>query len=115
MLHYNKDLKTVSQDLRKSATDAEKYLWSKLRGKQLKEYQFYRQKVIERYIVDFFCPKARLVIELDGGQHYEESGREKDYIRDEALNGIGLTVLRFSDRELFENTDAVMEKIWSYL
>ncbi len=115
MLHYDKDLKAVSQNLRKSATDAEKYLWSRLRGKQLKGHQFYRQKVLGRYIVDFFCPAARLVLELDGGQHYEEAGREKDRIRDEALKGIGLRVLRFSDREVFGNTEAVMEKIWSYL
>ncbi len=115
MLQYDKDLKVVSQNLRKSATDAEKYLWSKLRGKQLKGHQFYRQKILGRYIVDFFCPKARLVIELDGSQHYEEPGKEKDRVRDEALKGIGLTVLRFSDREVFENTDAVVEKIWNYL
>jgi very-short-patch-repair endonuclease len=115
MLHYDKDLKAVSQNLRKSATDAEKYLWLRLRGKQLKGHPFYRQKVLGRYIVDFFCPKARLVIELDGGQHYEEAGREKDLARDKALKGIGLTVLRFSDKEVFENTKAVMEKIWSYL
>ena len=115
MLHYDKDLKTVSRTLRKGATDAERYLWSRFRGKQLKGLQFYRQKVLGRYIVDFYCPKAQLVIELDGGQHYEEAGREKDQIRDEDLKGNGLTVLRFSDREVFENTDAVVQKIWSYL
>ena len=115
MLHYDKDLRTASQTLRKGATDAERYLWSRLRGKQLKGRQFYRQKVLGRYIVDFYCPKAQLVIELDGGQHYEEAGRERDHIRDEDLKEIGLTVLRFSDREVFENTDAVVQKIWSYL
>ncbi|MEW6110055.1 MAG: DUF559 domain-containing protein [Nitrospirota bacterium] len=56
MLHYDKHLKAFSQQLRKDMTNAEKYLWSRLRGKQLKSYQFYRQKVIERYIVDFYCP-----------------------------------------------------------
>jgi very-short-patch-repair endonuclease len=115
MLHYDKDLKPLSQNLRRNATEAERYLWSKLRGKQLKNLQFYRQKLINRYIVDFYCPKARLVIELDGGQHYEEAGRNKDRIRDEALKESGLKVLRFSDRDVFENTDEVMEKIWSYL
>jgi very-short-patch-repair endonuclease len=114
MLHYSKDLKSVSQSLRRSATDAEKHLWARLRGKQIKGLLFYRQKVIERYIVDFYCPKARLVIELDGGQHYEDAGREKDSTRDDVLKGLGLTVLRFSDREVFTETDAVMQKIWSY-
>lgn len=55
--------------LRKNMTEAEKILWSKIRRKQLKGYQFYRQRVIGNYIVDFLCPKARLVIEVDGGQH----------------------------------------------
>ena len=115
MVHYDKELRKLSQKLRRGATDAERHLWSRLRGKQLKGLQFYRQKVLGRYIVDFYCPKVRLVIELDGGQHYEEAGRERDHLRDEALKEIGLTILRFSDREVFENTSAVMEKIWSYL
>jgi very-short-patch-repair endonuclease len=113
MLHYSKDLKRVSQRLRRSSTDAEKHLWTRIKGKQIKGLQFYRQKIIERYVVDFYCPKARLVIELDGGQHYEDSMREKDITRDEVLKGLGLTVLRFSDREVLTDTDAVMEKIWS--
>ena|SRR3990170_6230405 len=115
MLHYDKHLKAFSQQLRKNTTDAERYLWSRLRGKQLKGSQFYRQKVIGRYIVDFYCPKAGLVIELDGGQHYEETGKEKDSVRDEVLKRTGLKVLRFSDREVFENIGAVMENIWSHL
>ena len=58
---------------------------------------------------------AELVIELDGGQHYEENGREKDRLRDDVLTKMGIKVLRFSDREVFENIEAVMERIWSYL
>ncbi len=81
----------------------------------MKGYQFYRQKVIGHYIVDFYCPKARLVVELDGGQHYEETGKKKDKVRDDFLTKTGLRVIRFSDREVFENIDAVMAKIWSYL
>ena len=115
MLSYDKDLKLVSRNLRKGATDAERHLWPRLRGKQLKGLQFYRQKVLGRYIVDFYCPKAQLVVELDGGQHYEEIVKERDNARDKVLKELGLKVLRFSDREVFENTNAVMEKIWSYL
>ena len=115
MLSYDKQLKAFSQRLRKDMTDAEKFLWSRLRGKQLKECQFYRQKVIGQYVVDFYCPKAGIVIELDGGQHYEEPGRVKDRLRDDALTSMGLKVLRFSDKEVFENISSVMERIWSYL
>ncbi len=78
-------------------------------------HQFYRQKIIGRYIVDFYCPKANLVIELDGGQHYSEAGRTKDGIRDAVLTKMGIKVLRFSDRDIFENTAGVMERIWSCL
>ena len=70
MLDYNKNLKRYSQMLRKDMTKAETRLWSKLRGKQLNQVQLYRQKIIDKYIVDFYYPKANLVIELDGGQHY---------------------------------------------
>jgi len=115
MLSYDKKLKTFSRQLRKDMTEAEKHLWSRLRRKQLKGCQFYRQKIIGQYIVDFYCPMAELVIELDGGQHYEENGREKDRLRDDVLTKMGIKVLRFSDREVFENIEAVMERIWSYL
>ncbi len=115
MLHYNKGLKSFSQQLRKNMTDAERRLWTRIRGKQLKGYQFYRQKIIGEYIVDFYCPKTKLIIELDGGQHYSEEGREKDRARDRFLEDTGLRVLRFSDRDVFENLQGVLEKIWSCL
>ncbi len=115
MLSYNKGLKPFSQKLRKTMTDAERKLWSRVRGKQLKGLQFYRQKPIGDYIVDFYCPKAKLVIEIDGGQHYTEIGKEKDTIRDEYLAGEGLQVLRFSDRNVLTQRDAVLERIWSCL
>lgn len=95
--------------------NAEKLLWSNIRGKQLKGVQFYRQKPIGNFIVDFYCPKANLVIELDGGQHYCEEMEVKDVQRDEYMESIGLKVLRFSDREVFENIREVIEKIWGYL
>ena len=112
MLDYNKRLKEHSQRLRKGMTDAEKTLWSRIRGKQLKGYQFYRQKPIGNFIVDFHCSRAHLVLELDGGQHYTEDGKVKDSRRDEFMRNIGLRVLRFSDREVFENIEGVIEKIW---
>ena len=92
-------------------TEAEKLLWSKLRRKQINNYQFYRQKVIGNYIVDYYCPKAKIIIELDGSQHYNDEGVSKDKIRDAYLKSIGLEVLRFSDREIFENISGVLERI----
>jgi very-short-patch-repair endonuclease len=93
-------------------TDAERLLWSKIRAKQLKGYQFYRQRIIGNYIVDFYCPKAKLVIELDGGQHYSNEGLERDKIRDDYVSEQKLKVLRFSDRDVFENLNGVVERIY---
>ncbi len=112
MLQYNKSLKLLSRDLRRNMTDAEKLVWSKIRGRQLKGLQFYRQKIIGNYIADFYCPKARLVIEIDGGQHYSAEGKEKDRLRDDCMARTGLTVLRFSDREVLQNLEAVLERLW---
>jgi len=115
MLLYNKSLKQLSRSLRRNMTDAEMFLWSKLRGKQLKGLQFYRQKIIDNFIADFYCPKSKLVIEVDGGQHYSAEGREKDKKRDDYMASLGITVLRFSDRDVLGQLDVVLEKIWSRL
>ena len=115
MLSYDKQLKSLPRLLRENMTDAENMLWLRLRRKQLRGYQFYRQKIIGKYIVDFYCPRANLVIELDGGQHYSEAGKAKDRARDDVLVEMGVKVLRFSDRDVFENIGGVMEGIWSCL
>jgi very-short-patch-repair endonuclease len=73
--------------------------------------QFYRQKIIGDYIVDFYCPQAKLVVEIDGAQHYEGWGVENDAIRDDYLRAQGLKVLRFSNREVEENMVGVLETV----
>jgi very-short-patch-repair endonuclease len=93
-------------------TEAERVLWSRIRGKQLKGFQVYRQKPIGRFVVVFYCPKTKLVIKLDGGQHYSEGQRVKDEVRDRYMKTSGLTTLRFSDKEIFENLTEVLEEIW---
>jgi very-short-patch-repair endonuclease len=115
MLPYNKSLKKFARELRSNQTEAETFLWLKLRKRQLKGCQFYRQRIICNYIVDFYCPDARLVIEIDGGQHYSELGLAKDVLRDQHLADLGLRVMRVSAREVFENTSGVLEKIYEQL
>jgi very-short-patch-repair endonuclease len=112
MQPYNKNLKLPSRDLRNNMTDAEHWLWQRLRRKQILGLQFYRQKPILNFIVDFYCSAANLVIECDGGQHYTEDGRSADQIRDQALSELGLVVLRFSNRQILTKTDAVVEQIY---
>ena len=115
MLPYNKNLKNLARDLRKNATDAERRLWSKIRGKQLKEYQFYRQKNIGDYIVDFYCPAAKLIVEIDGGQHYAETNIVKDEARDKFLSDLGFRVLRYSNIDVFKNIEGVVTDIYNHL
>ena len=112
MQPYNKYLKLPSRDLRNNMTDAEQMLWQRLRRKQILGLQFYRQKPILNFIVDFYCSAAKLVIECDGGQHYTEDGLKADQIRDQALSELGLVVLRFSNRQILIETDAVVDQIY---
>ena len=111
MLTYNGNLKEVSRQLRNNMTDAERLFWSSVKGKHLGGVQFYRQKIIGNYIVDFYCPHAKLVVEIDGGQHYEEVGARNDAIRDGCLKAKGLKVLRFSNREVIENLVGILETL----
>jgi very-short-patch-repair endonuclease len=115
MLPYNKNLKELARNLRKNMTDAERRLWSKIRRKQLKEFQFYRQKNIGDYIVDFYCPAAKLIVEIDGGQHYSEENIMKDEVRDKFLSDLGFRVLRFSNSDVFKNIEGVVTRIYNYL
>jgi very-short-patch-repair endonuclease len=115
MFYYDSKLKDFSRRLRSNMTDAEQLLWSKVRRKQLNGYQFYRQRIVGEYIVDFYCPKANLIIELDGGQHYVEDMQLRDAERDHYLRAQGYQILRVSNRELFENLIGVLEKIYEYL
>ena len=112
MQPYNKNLKQPSRDLRNNMTDAEQLLWQRLRRKQILGLQFYRQKPILNFIVDFYCPSANLVIECDGGQHYTADGLEADRARDQALAQLGLNVLRFDNRQILTETDAVVDQIY---
>jgi len=115
MFLYNTKLKRYSRELRKNMTDAERLLWSKLRRKQLRNCQFYRQRIIGSYIVDFYCPKAKLIIEVDGGQHYNEEGNRRDKAREDYLKKLGMKILRIPDTEVFKNIEGVIEKIYGML
>lgn len=114
MKPYKKNLKQVSRNLRNNMTEAEKLLWSRLRNKQILGLQFYRQKPILNYIVDFYCPAVNLAIECDGNQHFTEEGLETDRIRDEALRELNLRVLRFSNLQIMNQLEEVISVIFKY-
>ena len=102
---------TRRRSLRRQATDAESLLWRLLRGRSFLELKFRRQHPVGPFILDFYCADCRLAVELDGGQHYTKAGQEHDEERTTYLAGLGLRVIRFSNRELFEETDGVLETI----
>jgi len=100
VLKYNPHLLHLARNNRKNMTIAERKLWARIRKKQLNGHKFLRQRPIGNYIVDFYCPKAKIVIELDGEQHYSEKGLIRDKERDAYLNSLGLNVLRFSNNDI---------------
>ena len=111
MLPYNGKLKNLARELRQNMTDAERLLWSKIRRKQLNGLQFYKQRIIGDCIVDFYCPKAGFVIEVDGGQHYIDEGQHSDEMRDDNIEKLGLKVVRFSNIDVLKNIDGVIQKL----
>ena len=106
---HNKSLVSNAKALRKNMTKEERHLWYDF----LRTYsvKFIRQKIIGQYIVDFYCPQAKLVIELDGSQHYEESGRLYDNERTQFLQGFGLKIIRIPNNQVNQNFGGVCEYI----
>ena len=112
MLNYNPNNKNNARLLRKNMTDAERLIWSRVRRKQILDVQFYRQKPIENFIVDFYAPKIKLVVEIDGSQHFEPEHCQRDKERDAVLNALGLQVLRFDNHAVLSNIENVMESLY---
>jgi len=110
-MQYNHYLKQPARQLRSQQTEAEQMLWQRLRRKQIHDVQFYRQRPIDQFIVDFYCHAAMLVIECDGSQHYSAEGLAQDLARDDRLRSLGLQVLRFDNRQILAELNAVCEVI----
>lgn len=115
LIPYNPRLKELARNLRNYSTKSEIYLWKYLKGKQMYNYDFHRQKPIDNYILDFFCYELMLGIELDGYSHDFEETQKKDKIKTKRMNELGIYVLRFRDEEVFENMDNVIRTIEKYI
>lgn len=112
-INYNKSYKELARNLRKNMTQEERKLWYLfLRNNKIR---FLRQKIIDNYIVDFYCPNKKLIIELDGSQHYTTKGLLYDQIRTEILKKYNLQILRFSNYDINHNFNEVCEYIECYL
>ena len=109
IIPYNPKLKQLARKLRNHSTKSEVLLWNYLKGKQLKGYDFHRQKPIANYIVDFYCSELLLAIEIDGESHY---GNEvKDNIRQKEIEKYGISFLRFNEIDIYYKLDSVMATI----
>ena len=106
---YNKNLKEASRKLRKEMTPQERHLWFVF----LKNHpvKFVRQRPIYKFIADFYCSKAKLVIEIDGSQHYTQEGIDYDKLRSDIINIFGIKVIRFSNYDIDKNFEGVCEEI----
>jgi very-short-patch-repair endonuclease len=109
MLPYNRRLKAKARSLRTNPTDAALHLWYRLRRKQILGVQFYRQKLIGNYIADFYAPAVKLVVELDGAQHWELGPAKYDAQRTRDIEQQGLKIFRFDDRQALLQTESVLE------
>jgi very-short-patch-repair endonuclease len=113
MLYYDPRLKQRSRELRKNGTLAEVLLWNQLKRRRMLGFSFLRQKPVYKYIVDFYCPKLKLVIEIDGDSHLNKF--ERDQTRQKRLEDLGLTVLRFHDRDVKRDMANVLRCIQNWM
>ena len=110
-IHNNPALKQFRRQLRNNATAAEAVLWTYLKNRQLKGRKFRRQHSIGKYIVDFHCPQENLVIELDGEDHFWQKGLNKDAVRTNFLNSLGLKTIRIENKWVFNDIAHILSTI----
>jgi len=110
-LHFNRGSECDKrQALRRNATDAEQKLWHHLRGQQLGT-KFRRQYSVDAYVIDFYAPQSKLAVEVDGDSHFSPAALEYDQQRTTHLNGFGIEVLRFTNLDIFESIEGVLDTI----
>ena len=112
-LRYNPKLKQRARELRNNSTLSEVLLWKELKGKQMMGHDFHRQKPIDNYIVDFYCPRFNLVIEIDGDSHFLRKQQDAD--RQRRLEKLGLRFLRFDDLDVKFQMDRVLNTIRDWI
>ena len=101
----------LARNLRKNSTIQERRLWNLLKNRQFHNLKFKRQQPIGDYIVDFICKEAKIIIEINGGQHNEPENIEYDKTRTEYLNTLGYKVIRFWNNEIYENIEGVVLRL----
>ena len=113
IIPYNPKLKQIARNLRNNSTKSEILLWNALKGKQLRGFDFHRQRPIYKYIVDFFCSELSLAIEIDGSSHNDKL--EFDDLRQKELESAGVQFLRFTDKDVKQNLSGVVDVIIEWI
>jgi very-short-patch-repair endonuclease len=113
-IHNKKHLKTFRRELRNNLTPAEATMWKALQQKKLEGRKFRRQHSVGKYVLDFYCPTERLAVELDGAEHFTVHGSLHDEERDDYLKSLNIRVVRFENKEVYNNLEMVLEEIKSY-
>ena len=111
VINNRPELKPLRKQLRNYIISAEAVLWTHLKKSQLQNREFHRQHSIENFITDFYCPTEKLVIELDGEDHFWDPGIEKDRVKENYLKSTGIKVIRFENKWVYEDIAWVLEKI----
>jgi very-short-patch-repair endonuclease len=115
IIGYERYLKELARKLRQNMTLGEVLLWQRLKRKQMRGYDFDRQRPIDRYIVDFYCKDLKLAIEIDGSSHDGEEAKINDEIRQERLESLGVRFLRFNDIDVKRNIEMVVDAIEQWI
>ena len=110
-IHNRKEMEVYRKSLRNNGTSAEAFLWNFLKGSQLEGRKFRRQHSIKRFIVDFYCPSEKLIVELDGQVHFNENAQDYDRRRENELEALGFTVIRFENKMVFDLLPSVLKDI----
>ncbi|HSX25270.1 MAG TPA: endonuclease domain-containing protein [Candidatus Andersenbacteria bacterium] len=114
-IYNHRNTNFLRKILRNNMPQPELVLWKNIRGKQLGDYKFRRQFSVGNYILDFYCPKKKLSIEIDGDSHFSKQAINNDKIRQVTIEEFGILIIRFTNEEVITNIDTVVERIHYYL
>ena len=106
-----KEVESIRRDLRQNMPKAEVLLWQRLRSKQINGLRFRRQFSVGNYVLDFYCPSAKLGIELDGETHFTEDGIKHDEVRSRVISEHGIELVRFTNTDIYKNLEGVVTQI----
>ena len=114
-IYYNPKLKKLARYLRNNSTLSEVLFWNEIKGKQILGYQFLRQKPIGNYIVDFYCPKLKIAIEIDGESHGYKKAMLRDEVKEKYLSKIGIELIRYDDYDVKSNIGAIINHLIDWI